>query len=114
MGDCLRTASRTPGVANDMDANLLSAVFTALAFLFSLFSFYKVTSFNRNQMRSSAYSAIMERLFEINILEVGTPLLFEKLYENFNENALDEKGLGLRHYLFMVFNLYAEVYIQYT
>jgi len=64
------------------------------------------------QTRSSVYSAIMGRLFEINRLEVEKPELFEHLYEEYTVKAVSQGGKGLTHYLFMVLNLYAEIYVQ--
>ena len=64
------------------------------------------------QTRSSVYSAIMGRLFEINRLEVEKPELFEHLYEEYTIKTVSHGGKGLTHYLFMVFNLYAEIHVQ--
>src|SRR5262245_57626605 len=64
------------------------------------------------QTKSSVYSSIMERLFEINRLEVEKPELFEQLYEEYSPKAVYQGGKGLTIYLFMVFNLYAEIHVQ--
>lgn len=66
------------------------------------------------QTRSSVYSSIMGRLFEINRLEVEKPELFERLYEEYTAKAVSQGGKGLTHYLFMVFNLYAEIHVQHN
>lgn len=36
----------------------------------------------------------------------------KKLYEEFSEDAMKKGGVELNTYLFMLFNLYAEIYIQ--
>lgn len=92
--------------------DLIGSAIAILAFIVSVGSLVISYFVWRYQGRSLVYSAIMSRLFEINRLEIEKPELFEHLYEEYTMNAVSQGGKGLTHYLFMVFNLYAEIYAQ--
>lgn len=89
----------------------------ALAFIASVGSLgvsFLVWRFLRYQTKATVYSAIMGRLFEINRLEVEKPALFEQLYSDYTDEALNQGGRGLSHYVFMVFSLYCEIHTQHN
>lgn len=68
---------------------------------------------SERQGRAATYTAIMDRLFEINRLEIERAHLFQLLYKPFHESDVAEGGYeGLGHYCFMVLNSYEEVYSQ--
>lgn len=91
----------------------ISLILSLTALIFSIWSFWKTREMTVNQVRSATYAGIMSRLFELNQLEIEKPHLFEQLYNEFNPQAVAKGGGGLAHYLFMLFNLYAEIYTQY-
>lgn len=62
------------------------------------------------QMRSNTYSRIMDRMFELNKIEFRNKELFKALDDPLDarEPFLPEK----HHYLFMVFSIYNEIFMQ--
>lgn len=91
----------------------ISNAIAVIAMIFSLTSFVIAYQTGRKEVRSSTYSAIMGRLFELNRIELQEPKLFEHLHEEFSPAKIEKGGGGLSTYLFMLFNLYAEIYTQY-
>ena len=94
--------------------NILSLVISGVALIISIVSWRLSHKATLKQMKASVYSAIMGRLFEINKLEIEKPSLFQSLYKEFNLEALEKGGNGFSHYLFMIFNLYEEAYLQHN
>ena len=87
----------------------VSAVLAGIAIFVAIASF----AVSHRAVKANTHAAIMGRLFEINRLEIEHPELFEHLYEEFDPAAVQRGGpKGLSHYLFMLFNLYAEVFSQ--
>jgi hypothetical protein len=78
----------------------------------SIASFWGTYQMTIKQMRSSTFSEIMSRLFAINELEVEKPVLFELLYNDFEAIKDGKDKIELTNYVFMIFNLYLEIYTQ--
>lgn len=89
-------------------------VLSIIAFLFGIASFLINYFMGRKVVRSSTYSSMMERLFEINRIELEKPKLYELLHHNFSDESEEKGGTELSTYLFMLFNLYAEIFTQHT
>lgn len=97
---------------NTLFADFVALSISAVALLFSAFTWYRSHKATLKQARATIYSSIMGRLFEINQLEIEKPGLFESLYEDFNPAVLEKGREGLSHYLFMLFNIYEEAFTQ--
>ncbi|MCB9719133.1 MAG: hypothetical protein H6712_35135, partial [Myxococcales bacterium] len=73
-------------------------------------------TFRQNQKisRANTFTNIKSRLFALNKLELENRGIFEQLYGPFELTAIEKGGEnGLGHYLYMLFNLYEEVWFQY-
>lgn len=94
----------------------ISLLLSLAALAFSVWSFWTTRAMTMNHLRSATYAAVMSRLFELNRLEMERPQLFTPLYAEYDATALMSEGSGLSplaHYLFMLFNLYSEIHLQY-
>ena len=93
---------------------IITSILALIAITLSAISFFSSHKLAIRQSKSSTYSEIMSRLFELNSLEIEKPKLFKTLYKKEFDPKLVAKGgdEGLGHYLFMLFNLYEEIFIQ--
>ena len=92
-----------------MTSEILSNIVAFVALVFSVAAFVLSYKMTLTQSRATAFSQIMNRLFELNQLEVNNPSMYEKLYNEYAESEVARGGGGLGHYVFMIFNLYEEV-----
>jgi hypothetical protein len=94
--------------------NILAIAIASGALLTSFIFSWITLRMTVRQSKSNTYSDIMSRLFEMNRLEIERPDLFGALYDDFNPEAVRMGGgtSGLGHYLYMLFNLYEEIFTQ--
>lgn len=93
---------------------LLTVVVASLALVFSIISYYNSHRVQLRITEASTYSGIMERLFELNKIEVENPDFFKILFEEFDNTKTTKGGNnGMGHYLYMLFNLFEEIYVHY-
>lgn len=92
--------------------DIINAIIAIAALIISIWSFWSTREMASTQIRAATFASIMDRLFEINRLEVEKPFLFEQLTKDFDAKLASRNRTELINYVFMVFNLYLEIHTQ--